>query len=137
MNKALLAWLAICLSGLVWSAGCGNKGKSASAQAGLPDYSSMRDEVVKRVQDGTIQPDAAGMAILPSGLELASTGGKIFVAHDPGAGLLVLFNAAAGGVGLLYAEKPLALQTKLKVGPAQLTVDTKNKDHWYGALIAI
>ena len=141
MKKLSLALLAICLSGLVGAAGCGkNDSAQTSPAGGLPDYASVRNEVIKRVQNGTIEPDAAGLANLPPGLELASTTGKTFVAKDPNAGLLVLFNATEGvrgTVGLLYAEKPLALKTRLKVGPVQLTVDVKNDDHWYGALLGL
>jgi hypothetical protein len=121
--------------GLLLIAGCGKQGQAQSSSAGgWLDYAALRADVVKQVQNDALQPDAAGAASLPSGLAPASTGGKVFIAKEPSAGLLVLFNAAQGAEAVLYAEKPLALKTKLKIGSTPLTVLKQMEDHWYAVL---
>jgi hypothetical protein len=125
----LFCWTLV-FCGQLGISGCGKNTKTAPA--GATDYQKLRNEVVKGLQRGELKADATGAVEVSAELQRASPMGKIVAGQDPSAGSLVLFNAMQGGEGWLYAEKPLALQTKMRVGNFVVTVVSKSDGHWYG-----
>lgn len=117
-------------------AGCGKRTDHVPETAvELTDYSSLRAEVVKRVQSGEIKPDVAGVVVLPQKLSRASVDGRAYVSSSSTSGQLIAFKSMSGknfGGGVLYAEKDLNKDSvNIQVGPLALAVRGKIGEHWY------
>jgi hypothetical protein len=113
--------------------GCSRENKIQKLQ--LTDYSSLRSEVVKRVQDSQITPDQSGVAALPEELKTASMDGRAYISKGQGHGLLVAFNITRGRSltteFLVYSEVPIVDKVKkVTVGPLSLTFESEIDNHW-------
>jgi len=93
----------------------------------------MRDEVVKRVKSGALKPDASGVVQLPAELQSVSSDGRVLVANDSNAGLMILFKSMplrpGEMMGMLYSDHvPAAMDIRL----SSLTVKVRQKmnEHW-------
>ncbi len=125
---------ALCLILLLLFSGCGSKAEPQLAT----DYNAMRDKVIKEARAGKIQPDASGVATLPSDLQALSKDGHIYISNDEPFGLRIAFKMQAGAghsmAGFLYCESPLpAGSRKVRVGPVELMLRRKLDSHWYEA----
>ena len=114
--------------------GC-SKRKEAGTEGEFIDYTSLRADVVKRVQSGEIKPDEAGVVVLPQKLNMASVDGRAYVSKSPTSGQLIAFKSMAGkifGEGILYAEKGISKDTTdIQVGPFTLAIRGRINEHWY------
>jgi len=116
--------------------GCGKKPPATDASgAQLNDYTSMRAKVINRIKNGTLAADGAGVVQLPPDLEGAAADGRVLVANDPKAGLLVLFKVMPSGpneiMALLYTERPLPPPpSEISFGPLSLKIRRRIDEHW-------
>jgi len=112
--------------------GCG-KGEKDGPQ--LNDYASMRDEVIKRVKNGTLTADAAGVVLLPPDLQGAAADGRVLIGNDTNTGLLVLFKTMPREpneiMGLLYSDRSLPPSpSRVSFGPLALKIRRRINGHW-------
>jgi len=81
-----LRWARISLVLVLVCSACSNS-KDKDKQSGqLTSYASLRDEVVKRVQNGQLSPDGTGVIILPEQLNAASNDAQVYLSKKPNAG---------------------------------------------------
>lgn len=130
MRFYLLALILTLLS----CASCSKKPVADKTTGPLTDYVAMRDEVVKRVKSGALKPDASGVVQLPAELESVAADGRVLVANDPNAGLMILFKAMqlrpGETMGLLYSDHAPASATDLTFSNFSLKVRRRVNDHW-------
>jgi hypothetical protein len=123
-----LAFILVCAS-------CSKKPVADKTAGPLTDYVSMREEVVKRVQSGTLKPDVSGVVQLPADLQSVSSDGQVLVANDSNAGLMILFKALplrpGETLGQLYTEHAPANAAEFSLGSRSLKVRRKVNEHWF------
>jgi hypothetical protein len=94
----------------------------------------MRNEVVKRVKSGALAPDTSGVVQLPSELQSVSSGGRVVVANDPNAGLMILFKSMplrpGEMMGMLYADHAPTNTTELSLPTITVKIRQKVNGHW-------
>ena len=127
-------YLVVPLLALLFCANCGKKPVADKSAGPLTDYVSMREEVVKRIKSGALKPDASGVVQLPSDLESVASDGRVLVANNPNAGLMILFKAMqlrpGETMGLLYSDHAPANVTDLAFLNFSLKVRRRVNDHW-------
>lgn len=123
------------LLALIACASCSKKPAADKTAGPLTDYVSMREEVVKRVKSGALAPDGSGVVQLPAELQSVSSDGRVLVANDPNAGLMILFKALplrpGETLGQLYAEHAPANATEIAFGSRSVKVRRKVNEHWF------
>ena len=133
-----LRWARISLVLVLVCSACSNSRDKDKQSGQLTSYTSLRDEVVKRVQNGQLSPDGTGVIILPEQLNAASNDAQVYLSKRPNAGLLIAFNVSINAYRreyLLYAERDLPERTKnVKVGPLELNLVGKTQSNWYRAI---
>jgi hypothetical protein len=98
------------------------------------DLSRAREEVIKRVEAGSIIPDQNGVGQLPAELTTASKGGEIYVSKDPVAGFMIVFVLEASETNLmgnLYCQNEVPPNTsKIRIGTSDWIFRMKGDKHW-------
>jgi hypothetical protein len=124
------------LAVLVLSIGCQKK---AVPTAESNDYASDREAVVAAIKSGQIQPDATGVAGLPTKWQYSSVNGQVYVGKDSVGGMLVVFplmKASGRFECMLYGDNPIAAGTRsVQVGQRSLQLGGQSQGKWHQASI--